>query len=205
MPAVISRPAGVSGARAFTKKTIGEGRPANRSIAVPVSRLAFSERCHCHGLDMQQKTSVGVDIPQPYSRKGLRGWMTNVSTRFPYKERRVGKIMKIALTRLTSTPLSPTASTAEACHPLRVIRAACPRHSGKSVLGDGRGRGDRTPALISLYRKKTIKNSSSSLIGGVRKIRGAPPVPSIVPGMVIRPAERMPGTGHPPLPIERRQ
>ena len=154
---------------------------------------------------MQQKTSGGVDMPQPYSRKGLRGWMTNVSTRFPYKERRVGKIMKIALTRLTSTPLSPTASKAEACQPLRVIRAACPRHSGKSVLGDGRGRGDRTPALISLYRKKTIKNSSSSLIGGVRKIRGAPPVPSIVPGMVIRPAERMPGTGHPPLPIERRQ
>ena len=135
MPAVISRPAGVSGARAFTKKTIGEGRPANRSIAVPVSRLAFSERCHCHGLDMQQKTSVGVDMPQPYSRKGLRGWMTNVSTRFPYKERRVGKIMKIALTRLTSTPSNPYGSKAKACQPGPMISAAC----------QGRGNGHRSP------------------------------------------------------------
>ena len=64
-------------------------------------------------------------MPPPYSRKGLRGWMSTMSTRFPYKERRIGKIMKIALTRLTSTPLTPTGSRAEACQPLGVIRAAC--------------------------------------------------------------------------------
>ena len=64
-------------------------------------------------------------MPPPYSRKGLRGWMSIVSTRFPYKERRVGKITEIALTRLTSTPLTPTGSRAEACQPLGVIRAAC--------------------------------------------------------------------------------
>ena len=90
----------------------------------PFSRSEPSERCHCHGLDVQQKSPVGVDMPQPYSRKGLRGWMSTVSTRFPYKERRVGKITEIGLTRSSSTPLTPTGSRAEACQPLRVIRAA---------------------------------------------------------------------------------
>ena len=61
-----------------------------------------------------------------------------MSTRFPYKERRVGKNPKIALTRLTSTPSNPYGSKAEACQPQPVISAAC------------QGRGDdlspRTPA-----------------------------------------------------------
>ena len=51
--------------------------------------------------------------------------MSTVSTRFPYKERRVGKITKIALTRLTSTPLNPYGSRAEACKPQSVFSAAC--------------------------------------------------------------------------------
>ena len=36
--------------------------------------------------------------------------------------------MKIGLTRLTSTPLTPTGSRAEACQPLGVIRAAWHGH-----------------------------------------------------------------------------
>lgn len=47
--------------------------------------------------------------------------MSTVSTRFPYKERRVGKIMKIGLTRSSSTPLNPYGSRAEACQPQPVI------------------------------------------------------------------------------------
>ena len=120
-------------------------------------------------LDVQQKTPVGVDMSQPYSRKGLRGWMTNMSTRFPYKERRVGKNMKIGLTRLTSTPLSPTGSKPEACQPLGVIRAAWQDYDQGG--GNGwRGR-SRRPGThpISLYRKEDNKNSSSSLIGTLRK------------------------------------
>ena len=51
--------------------------------------------------------------------------MSTVSTRFPYKERRVGKNPKIALTRSSSTPLNPYGSRAEACQPQPVIFAAC--------------------------------------------------------------------------------
>ena len=73
---------------------------------------------------MQRKSLAGVDTPQPYSRKGLGGWMTNVSMRFwdfflPFSLYR-----EIGLTRLTSTPLTLTGSRAEACQPLRVIRTA---------------------------------------------------------------------------------
>ena len=50
--------------------------------------------------------------------------MSTVSTRFPYKERRVGKITEIALTRLTSTPSNPYGSKAKACQPQPVISAA---------------------------------------------------------------------------------
>ena len=89
-------------------------------------------------------------MPPPYSRKGLRGWMSIVSTRFPYKERRVGKITEIALTRLTSTPLTPTGSRAEACQPLGVIRAARHGHDHETATGGGRGRGGQTPPLFSL-------------------------------------------------------
>ena len=89
-------------------------------------------------------------MPPPYSRKGLRGWMSIVSTRFPYKERRVGKITEIALTRLTSTPLTPTGSRAEACQPLGVIRAAWHGHDHETATGDGRGRGGRAPPLLPL-------------------------------------------------------
>ena len=75
-------------------------------------------------------------MPPPYSRKGLRGWMSTMSTRFPYKERRVGKITEIGLTRLTSTPLTPTRSRAEACQPLRVFFAVWQRHDHE--VGDRR-------------------------------------------------------------------
>ena len=78
-------------------------------------------------------------MPPPYSRKGLRGWMSIVSTRFPYKERRERKKVEIGLTWLTSTPLTPTRSKAEACQPLGVICAVCQRHGdkGAGILGDG--------------------------------------------------------------------
>ena len=49
--------------------------------------------------------------------------MSTMSTRFPYKEKREGKIMEIGLTRLTHTPLSPTRSRAEACQPQPMICA----------------------------------------------------------------------------------
>ena len=54
--------------------------------------------------------------------------MSTMSTRFPYKERRVGKITKIALTRLTSTPSNPYGSRAEACQPETTISAPCQGH-----------------------------------------------------------------------------
>ena len=54
--------------------------------------------------------------------------MSIMSTRFPYKERRVGKITKIALTRSSSTPLNPYGSRAEACQPEQVISAARQGH-----------------------------------------------------------------------------
>ena len=116
---------------------------------------------------MQQKSPGGVDTPPPYSRKGLRGWMSTMSMRFALKEKRQGKIMEIGLTRLTSTPLSPTRSRAEACQPLRVIFAARQRHDHVAATGD-EGRGDRAPTP-SLYRKKTIKILLLSLIGTFRK------------------------------------
>ena len=47
-----------------------------------------------------------------------------MSTRFPYKERRVGKNPKIALTRSSSTPSNPYGSRAEACQPETMISAA---------------------------------------------------------------------------------
>ena len=51
--------------------------------------------------------------------------MSTMSTRFPYKERRVGKITKIGLTRSSSTPSNPYGSRTEACQPQPVIFAAC--------------------------------------------------------------------------------
>ena len=89
-------------------------------------------------------------MPPPYSRKGLRGWMSTVSTRFPYKERRVGKITEIALTRLTSTPLSPTRSKAEACQPLGVIRAARHGHDHGAATGDEGVTETGHPSLLPL-------------------------------------------------------
>ena len=50
--------------------------------------------------------------------------MSTMSTRFPYKERRVGKNPKIALTRSSSTPSNPYGSRAEACQPETMISAA---------------------------------------------------------------------------------
>ena len=47
--------------------------------------------------------------------------MSTMSMRFALKEKRVGKITEIGLTRLTSTPLTPTRSKAEACQPLRAV------------------------------------------------------------------------------------
>ena len=75
-------------------------------------------------------------MPPPYSHKGLRGWMSTMSMRFPYKEKRVEKIMKIGLTRLTSTPLTPTRSKAEACQPQPAICAAW--HGRDHETGNGR-------------------------------------------------------------------
>ena len=49
--------------------------------------------------------------------------MSIVSTRFALKEKREGKITEIGLTRLTSTPLNPYGSKAEACQPLRAVSA----------------------------------------------------------------------------------
>ena len=78
-----------------------------------------------------------------------------MSMRFPYKERRVGKITEIGLTRLTSTPLMPTGSKAEACQPLRAVCAAWQRHDHEAATGN-EGSGDRAPP-IPLYREKRIK------------------------------------------------
>ena len=64
--------------------------------------------------------------------------MSIASTRFAYKERRVGKITKIGLTRSTSTPSNPYGSRAEACQPLRAISAA--------RQGHGYGSSPRRPA-----------------------------------------------------------
>ena len=72
-------------------------------------------------------------MPPPYSRKGLRGWMSTVSMRFALKEKRVEKIMKIGLTRLTSTPLTPTGSRAEACQPLRAVLCCMARSEGRAA------------------------------------------------------------------------
>ena len=82
--------------------------------------------------------------------------MSTMSMRFALKEKRVGKIMKIGLTRLTHTPLSPTRSRAEACQPLGVIRAAWRGHDHGQQTDEGESRGPGT-APISLYRKKRIK------------------------------------------------
>ena len=76
---------------------------------------------------MQQKPPFRVDMPQPYSRKGLRGWMTNVSMRFLDFSLPFSLYREIGLTWLTSTPLTPTGSKAEACQPLRVIPTAMAR------------------------------------------------------------------------------
>ena len=89
-------------------------------------------------------------MPHAYSRKGLRGWMSTMSTRFPYKERRVGKITKIALTRLTSTPLSPTRSRAEACQPLQSFSAAWHGHDHGTATGGGGVAEAGYPAYLSL-------------------------------------------------------
>ena len=64
--------------------------------------------------------------------------MSIASTRFAYKERRVGKITKIGLTRSSSTPSNPYGSRAEACQPLRAISAA--------RQGHGYGSSPRRPA-----------------------------------------------------------
>ena len=118
---------------------------------------------------MQQKSTGGVDMPPLYSRKGLRGWMSTMSTRFPYKERRIGKIMKIALTRLTSTPLTPTRSKAEACQPLGVIHAAWQGRDHETAPGDGRGHGGQAPTPSPSIERKIIKILLLSLIGTFRE------------------------------------
>ena len=142
----------------------------SRSTTRPLFHwLAFSETNHTHDLDVQQKSPGGVDMPQPYARKGLRGWMSTVSMRFALKEKRQGKIIKIGLTRLTSTPLSPTRSKAEACQPQPVFFAARQRHDYEAATGR---RGLRRPGThpFPLYRKKRIKILLLSLIGTFRKI-----------------------------------
>ena len=50
--------------------------------------------------------------------------MSIVSTRFAYKERKVGKITKIGLTRSSSTPSNPYGSRAETCQPETAFSAA---------------------------------------------------------------------------------
>ena len=88
-------------------------------------------------------------MPPPYSRKGLRGWMSTVSMRFAYKERRERKKVEIGLTWLTSTPLTPTRSKAEACQPLEVIRAAWHGHDhGTATDDEGSRRPGTTPLPI---------------------------------------------------------
>ena len=94
-------------------------------------------------------------MPPPYSRKGLRGWMSTVSMRFALKEKRVEKIMKIGLTRLTSTPLSPTRSRAEACQPLGVIHAAWQGRDHETAPGGGRYHGGQVHGLsLSIERRE---------------------------------------------------
>ena len=84
--------------------------------------------------------------------------------------------MKIGLTRLTSTPLIPTGSKAEACQPLRVFFAAW---QGRAAGAIGEVAETGHP-LFSLYRKKIIKILLLSLIGTFRKtgkpIHSQPPV-----------------------------
>ena len=103
--------------------------------------LAFSEKEPCPRLDMQRKSLVRVDTSQPYSRKGLGGWMTNVSTRFLRFFLPFSLYREIGLTRLTSTPLTPTGSRAEACQPLRVFCAAC---QGRTAPTSGQTQTART-------------------------------------------------------------
>ena len=87
--------------------------------------------------------------------------MSTVSTRFPYKERRVGKITKIALTRLTSTPLNPYGSRAEACQPQPVFSAACQdmamtplREAPASKTGAGRESASRIFRNVSIREEE---------------------------------------------------
>ena len=153
-----------------TRETLGnQGTDPRPAPSSPVGAL---EEEPCLHFDMQQKSSVGVDMPQPYSRKGLGGWMTNASTRFPYKEKRVGKITEIGLTRLTHTPLSPTRSKAEACQPQSVFFAARHGHDHEATTSDRGGRGDRAPTPSPSIGKKTIKILLLSLIGAFQKNRG---------------------------------
>ena len=65
--------------------------------------------------------------------------MTNVSMRFLDFSLPFSLYREIGLTWLTSTPLTPTRSKAEACQPLGVICAVCQRHGdkGAGILGDG--------------------------------------------------------------------
>ena len=79
-----------------------------------------------------------------------------MSTRFPYKKRRERKKVEIGLTWLTSTPLTPTRSKAEACQSQPVICTAWHGRDHETATGDGRGHGGQAPPL-SLYRKKRIK------------------------------------------------
>ena len=72
-------------------------------------------------------------MPPPYSRNGLRGWISTVSTRFRDFFLPFSLYRKIGLTWLTSTPLTLTGSRAEACQPLGVIRAVCQRHGDKGA------------------------------------------------------------------------
>ena len=76
--------------------------------------------------------------------------MSTMSMRFPYKERRVGKITKIGLTRLTSTPLMPTGSKAEACQPLRAVCAAMARSGGRAAGAIGEVAEARHPPHLPL-------------------------------------------------------
>ena len=64
--------------------------------------------------------------------------------------------MKIGLTRLTSTPLTPTRSRAEACQPQPAICAAWHGRDHEMAPGGG-GVAEARHHPFSLYRKKRIK------------------------------------------------
>ena len=112
--------------------------------------------------------------------------MSIVSRRFPYKERRVGKITEIGLTWLTSTPLNPYGSRAETCQPEPVISAACQGHgndpaprmpAGKTGTGCG-------SALWFPKRPYKRKKKNFYCLPFYRGRRGGFPVPVTLPSPV---------------------